>query len=109
MFPREQHNQIFLDLSQYLRAIMAQRLVMGKGNRRVAAVEVMINSPHIGTLVMKGDVVAIKEAINASTERGIQSFDVALHELHKQGRIGLEEALINADSRANLEAKINFG
>jgi twitching motility protein PilU len=109
MFPREQHNQIFLDLSQYLRAIMAQRLVMGKGNRRVAAVEVMINSPHIGTLVKKGDVVAIKEAINASTERGIQSFDVALHELHKQGRIGLEEALINADSRANLEAKINFG
>ena len=109
MFPREQHNQIFLDLSQYLRAIMAQRLVMGNGNRRVAAVEIMINTPHISTLVKKGDVVAIKEAINASSERAIQSFDVALHELHKQGRIGLEEALANADSRANLEAKINFG
>jgi len=109
MFPREQHNQIFLDLSQYLRAIMAQRLVMGKGSRRVAAVEVMINTPHISTLVKKGDVVAIKEAISASSERGIQSFDVALHELHKQGRIVLEEALANADSRANLEAKINFG
>jgi len=109
MFPREQHNQIFLDLSQYLRAIMAQRLVMGQGNRRVAAVEVMINTPHISTLVKKGDVVGIKEAINASSERGIQSFDVALHELHKQGRITLEEALANADSRANLEAKINFG
>jgi twitching motility protein PilU len=109
MFPREQHNQIFLDLSQYLRAIMAQRLVMGKENRRVAAVEVMINTPHIGTLVKKGDVVAIKEAINASGERGIRSFDVALHELFKQGRVGLEEALVNADSRANLEAKINFG
>jgi twitching motility protein PilU len=109
MFPREQHNQIFLDLSQYLRAIMAQRLVMGKENRRVAAVEVMINTPHIGTLVKKGDVVAIKEAINASGERGIRSFDVALHELYKQGRVSLEEALVNADSRANLEAKINFG
>ena len=109
MFPREQHNQIFLDLSQYLRAIMAQRLVMGQGNRRVAAVEVMINTPHISTLVKKGDVVAIKEAIGASSERGIQSFDVALHDLHKQGRIALEEALANADSRANLEAKINFG
>lgn len=109
MFPREQHNQIFLDLSQYLRAILAQRLVMGKGSRRVAAVEVMINTPHISTLVKKGDVVAIKEAINASSERGIQSFDVALHELHKQDRISLEEALANADSRANLEAKINFG
>ncbi len=109
MFPREQHNQIFLDLSQYLRAIMAQRLVMGRDNRRLAAVEVMINTPHIGTLVKKGDVVAIKEAINASGERGIRSFDVALHDLYKEGRVGLEEALIHADSRANLEAKINFG
>jgi twitching motility protein PilU len=109
MFPREQHNQIFLDLSQYLRAILAQRLVMGKENRRVAAVEVMINTPHIATLIKKGDVVSIKEAINASSEKSIQSFDVALHWLYKQGRVTLEEALANADSRANLEAKINFG
>jgi twitching motility protein PilU len=109
MFPREQHSQIFLDLSQYLRSIMAQRLVIGKDNRRVAAVEVMINTPHISTLVKKGDVVSIKEAINVSSEKGIQSFDVALHQLYKQGRIDLEPALANADSRANLEAKINFG
>src|SRR5215467_2266927 len=109
MFPREQHNQIFLDLSQYLRAIMAQRLVMGKDNKRLAAVEIMINTPHIATLIKKGDVVSIKEAINLSGERGIRSFDVALHELFKQGRVGLEEALQHADSRANLEAKINFG
>ncbi len=109
MFPREQHNQIFLDLSQYLRAIMAQRLVMGKDGRRVAAVEIMINTPHIGTLIKKGDVMSIKEAINASGDKSIQSFDVALHQLYKQGRISLEEALANADSRANLEAKINFG
>jgi twitching motility protein PilU len=109
MFPREQHAQIFLDLSQYLRAIMAQRLVMGRDNRRLAAVEIMINTPHIGTLIKKGDVVSIKEAINLSGDKGIQSFDAALHQLYKQGRIGLEEALLNADSRANLEAKINFG
>jgi twitching motility protein PilU len=109
MFPREQHNQIFLDLSQYLRAIMAQRLVMGKENRRVAAVEVMINTPHIATLVKKGDVVSIKEAITTSTERGTQSFDVALYALYKSGKVTLDEALANADSRANLEAKINFG
>ena len=109
MFPREQHNQIFLDLSQYLRAIMAQRLVVGKDNRRVAAVEVMINTPHIATLVKKGDVVSIKEAITTSTERGTQSFDVALYALYKSGKVTLDEALSNADSRANLEAKINFG
>ncbi|HEV2286862.1 MAG TPA: PilT/PilU family type 4a pilus ATPase [Steroidobacteraceae bacterium] len=109
MFPREQHTQIFLDLSQYLRAIMAQRLIIGVDNRRLAALEVMINTPHIQTLVKKGDVVAIKEAISASTERGIQSFDLALFNLYRAGRVPLEEALTNADSRANLEAKINFG
>jgi twitching motility protein PilU len=109
MFPREQHTQIFLDLSQYLRAILAQRLVMGKDNHRVAAMEVMLNTPHISELVKKGDVIGIKEAISASGERGIQSFDVALHGLYKDGRIELAEALAHADSRANLEAKINFG
>jgi len=109
MFPREQHNQIFLDLSQYLRAIMSQRLVMGKDNRRVAAVEIMINTPHIATLIKKGDVVSIKEAINTSSDKSIQSFDTSLFNLYKQGRVALEEALNNADSRANLEAKINFG
>jgi len=109
MFPREQHTQIFLDLSQYLRAIMAQRLVMGKDNRRVAAMEVMLNTPHISELVKKGDVIGMKEAIAASSERGIQSFDVALHRLFKEGRVEMAEALAHADSRANLEAKINFG
>ena len=109
MFPREQHAQIFLDLSQYLRAILAQRLVMGKDGRRCAAVEVMLNTPHIQDLVKKGDVVGIKEAIALSGERGIQSFDSALRQLFKDNRIALEEALVNADSRANLEAKINFG
>ena len=109
LFPREQHTQIFLDMSQYLRAILAQRLVMGKDNRRVAAMEVMLNTPHISELVKKGDVIGIKEAISASSERGIQSFDVALHQLYKDGRVEMAEALANADSRPNLEAKINFG
>jgi twitching motility protein PilU len=109
MFPREQHNQIFLDMSQYLRAILAQRLVMGRDGKRLAAVEVMINTPHISELVKKGDVMGIKEAITSSGERGIQSFDVSLRDLVKGGKVQLEEALNNADSRANLEAKINFG
>ncbi|HEX3844437.1 MAG TPA: PilT/PilU family type 4a pilus ATPase [Steroidobacteraceae bacterium] len=109
MFTQEQHKQIFLDLSQYLKAILAQRLVMGKDNRRVAAMEVMLNTPHMSELVKKGDVIGIKEGISASSERGIQSFDVALHGLYKDGRIEMAEALAHADSRANLEAKINFG
>jgi twitching motility protein PilU len=109
MFPREQHNQIFLDLSQYLRAVLAQRLVLGKDGKRCAAVEVLLNTPYICELIKKGDVVGVKEAIVASGERGVQSFDVALHNLYTQHRIELEEALTNADSRANLETKINFG
>ena len=109
LFPRDQHNQIYLDVSQYLRAILAQRLVMGRDGRRCAAVEVMLNTPHISELVKKGDVVSIKEAIVASRERGVQSFDTALYTLYKEQRIELEEALAHADSRANLDAKINFG
>jgi twitching motility protein PilU len=109
MFPRDQHHQIFLDLSQYLKAIMGQRLIPGKDGKRVAAVEVMLNTPHIAELVKKGDVVSIKEAIIQSGEQNIQSFDVAILGLYKQGRIGLEDALANADSRTNLQAKINFG
>jgi twitching motility protein PilU len=109
MFPRDQHAQVFLDLSQYLRAIISQRLVRTRDNRRTAAVEIMLNTPHISELIKKGDVVGAKEAIRNSSERGMQSFDVSLYALFKQGKIELEEALNNADSRTNLEAKINFG
>ena len=109
LFPRDQHHQIFLDISQYLRAILAQRLVMGKDGKRAAAVEIMLNTPHIAELIRKGDIIAIKEAIAASSERGIQSFDTALFRLVDEGRVTMEEALNHADSRSNLEAKINFG
>ncbi len=109
MFPRDQHNQIFLDLSQYLRAILSQRLVFAKTGTRVAASEVMVNTPHISELIKKGDVIGVKEAIRTGTERGMLSFDSALYNLVREGRIELEEALSSADSRTNLEAKINFG
>jgi len=109
LFPTEQHSQVFLDLSQYLRGVLSQRLVMAKDGRRIAAVEVMLNTPHISDLIGKGDIVGVKEAIAASGEGGIRSFDVALYELYKEGRVELADALAHADSRANLEAKINFG
>jgi len=109
MFPLDQHKQVTLDLSQYLRAVVAQRLVMGVDNKRVAAIEVMMNTPHIAELVKRGDVMSIKESIMQSAETEVRSFDSSLHKLFKQGRISLEEALTYADSRTNLEAKINFG
>jgi twitching motility protein PilU len=109
MFPQELHKQLFMDLSLNLRAIISQRLVIGKDGKRVAAVEVMLNTPHIADLILKGQVDEIREAMEESPEGGMQSFDQALYRLYKDGRIELEEALKNADSRANLEAKINFG
>jgi twitching motility protein PilU len=109
MFPRDQHAQIFLDLSQYLKAILSQRLVVGKDGKRCAAIEVLLNTPHVQELVKKGDVVGVKEALQKSSEKGMQSFDTALYQLYLDGKVTLEEALSNADSRTNLEAKINFG
>jgi twitching motility protein PilU len=109
MFPRDQHSQIFLDLSQYLKSILSQRLVMGKEGKRYAAVEVLINTPHVQELIKKGDVVGVKEALRSSNEKGMQSFDISLYKLYEQGKVTLEEAISNADSRTNLEAKINFG
>jgi twitching motility protein PilU len=109
LFPRDQHAQIFLDLSQYLRAIVSQRLVRGRNNKRVAAVEIMLNTPHIQDLIKKGDAIGVKEAMFSSNERGIQNYDMALLHLYKEGKIDIEEALNNADSRTNLEARINFG
>src|SRR5580658_6573749 len=90
MFPREQHTQIFLDLSQYLRAVLSQRLVTTKTGSRAAAAEVMVNTPHVSELVKKGDVIAIKEAIMTGTERGMVSFDASLYKLVREGKIELE-------------------
>lgn len=109
MFPQEMHKQLFMDLSLNLRAVISQRLVRGIDSKRCAAIEILINTPHIGELILKGEIDEIREAMEGSGQRGMQSFDEALHELFKEGRIELEEALNNADSRTNLEAKINFG
>ena len=109
MFPQSQHRQVLMDLSHYLKAILAQRLVMGRNNRRHAAVEVMLNTPHVRDLIMKGDVSGIKDSLKESSEGGMQSFDEALYRLYRDGRIDLSEALGHADSSTDLEARINFG
>jgi len=109
MFPQEQHAQVFMDLAHYLRAIISQRLVRARNGKRVAAVELMLNTPHIRDLVLRGDISSVKEALQQSGERGVQNFDDALLNLYKAGTITLEEAMLHADSRANLEAKVNYG
>ena len=109
MFPKEQHAQVFMDLAHYLRAILSQRLVRARTGKRVAAVELMLNTPHIKDLILKGDITEVKEALRDSGEKGMQNFDEALLALYKNGTITLEEAMSHADSRSNLEAKVNFG
>lgn len=109
LFPHEQHRQVFMDLAHYLRAILSQRLVRSRNGKLVAAVELMLNTPHIKDLMLKGDISGIKDAHKESGEQGMQTFDAALLDLYKKGTITLEEAMSHADSRANLEAQINFG
>ena len=109
MYPSEQHAQVFMDLGQYIRAIISQRLVRSKEGKRVAAVELMLNTAHIGELIHKGDISSVKEAFKQTNEPGMQDFDGALLHLYSTGQVSMEEALAHADSRADLEAKINFG
>jgi twitching motility protein PilU len=109
MFPQEQHAQVFMDLGHYLRAILSQRLVRARTGKRVAAVELLLNTPHIKDLILKGDISEVKEALKDSGEKGMQNFDEALLSLYQAGTITLEEAMSHADSRSNLEAKVNFG
>lgn len=109
LFPDDMREQLLQDLSINLRAIVSQRLVKGKDGKRVAAVEVMLNTPYISELILKGEISSIKEQMESSSDRGMQTFDTALNALYQDGRIDLETALSNADSRSNLESKMNFG
>src|SRR5688572_26451013 len=73
------------------------------------ACEVLLNTPQVQELIKKGDVVGVKETLVRSSEKGMQSFDISLYQLYLEGKMTLEEALANGDSRTDLEAKINFG
>ena len=76
---------------------------------REAAVEVMLNTPRLAELIQQGDIAQVKESFYESSEQGMQTFDQALLKLYHDGRITMDEALANADSRTNLEAQIHFG
>ncbi len=108
MFPEDLRAQLYMDLSINLRAIVSQRLVRTVEGKRCAAVEVMINTPYIADLILRGEVDGIKETMADSQDRSMQTFDDALYALYKDGRISKEEALANADSAANLESRIAF-
>jgi len=108
-FPVARHPEIFLQLSLNLRAIISQRLVPGVEGKRVAAMEILIDTPWAKDLIKKGEVDTLKEAMEKSTLEGGQTFDQALFALYTEGRISEEQALANADSANNLRIRIkNF-
>ena len=109
MFPNEKHKSLFMDMSSNIRAIISQRLIPDVRGKRVAAIEIMINTPNIANLILKGQLHEIKEAMKNSGAKGMQTFDTALFYLYKEGKVSMEEALKNADSRNDLEGRINFG
>ena len=109
-FPEERRTQLLMDLSLNLRAVVAQRLIPAKdGKGRVAAIEVLLNSPFIADLIFKGNVHEIKEIMKKSREMGMQTFDTALFELYEAGKISYEDALRNADSMNGLRLQIKLG
>ena len=108
-FPEERHQQLYMDLSLNLRAVISQRLIpIKEGKGRAAAVEVLLNSPLIADLILKGDISGIKEIMKKSKELGMQTFDQALFNLFEEGRISYEDALRFADSMNEVRLMIKL-
>ncbi|MBD7960008.1 MULTISPECIES: PilT/PilU family type 4a pilus ATPase [Comamonas] len=108
-FPEERREQLLMDLSLNLRGMISQRLLPREdGKGRVAALEVMLNTPLISDLIAKGDVVEIKEIMKRSRELGMQTFDQSLFELYESGVVMYEDALRSADSVNDLRLQIKL-
>ena len=107
-FPEEKREQLLMDLSLNLRAIISQRLVRSEAGGRAAAMEILINSPLISDLIFKGEVAMIKEVMGRSREQGMITFDQFLFDLFEAGTISYEEALRNADSQNELRLRVKL-
>ena len=108
-FPEERRQQLLMDLSLNTRAFISQRLIPREGGiGRIAAMEIMLNTPLIADLIFKGDVGQIKDILAKSTRLGMQTFDQALFYLYEDGTISYEEAMRNADSKNELRLRIKL-
>ncbi|MBR9812440.1 PilT/PilU family type 4a pilus ATPase [bacterium] len=107
-FPEEKREQLLMDLSLNLKAIIAQRLVRREGGGRAAAMEILLNSPLISDLIFKGEVHKMKEIMAKSKEQGMQTFDQHLFDLFEAGTISMEEAMRNADSKNELRLRFKL-
>jgi twitching motility protein PilU len=108
-FPEERREQLLMDLSLNIRALISQRLIPREaGSGRIAAMEIMLASPLISDLIFKGDVAKIKDVMSRSNRLGMKTFDQALFELYEAGLISYEDALRNADSKNELRLKVKL-
>ena len=108
-FPEERRTQLLMDLSLNLKSIVSQRLLpREEGKGRIAAVEIMLNTPLVGDMIFKGEVGEIKELMKRSRELGMQTFDQALFDLYEHRHVSYEDALRNADSVNDLRLKIKL-
>ena len=108
-FPDERREQLLMDLSLNLRAMISQRLIPREsGSGRIAAMEIMLNSPLIQDLIFKGEVAQIKEVMSRSNRLGMKTFDQALYDLYEAGLISYEDALRNADSKNELRLRVKL-
>jgi len=108
-FPEERRAQLLMDLSLNLKGMISQRLIPRRdGPGRVAAIEIMLNTPLISDLIFKGEVHELKEIMKKSRELGMQTFDQALFDLYEAGLIGYEDAMRNADSMNELRLAIKL-
>ena len=108
-FPEERREQLLMDLSLNIRGLISQRLIPREaGSGRIAAMEIMLNSPLIQDLIFRGEVAKIKEVMARSTRVGMKTFDQALFDLFEQGHISYEDALRNADSKNELRLRVKL-
>ncbi|MFT4671358.1 MAG: twitching motility protein PilU [Pseudohongiellaceae bacterium] len=107
-FPEERHKQLFLDLSLNLQGFVSQRLIPTVDGKRAAAIEILLGTPRICDLIKQAKVLEIKEVMEKSEQQGMKTFDSALFDLYKQGRISYEETLKNADSKNNVRLRIQL-
>ena len=107
-FQLERHEQMYLQLSLNLRSIVSQRLIPSVEGKRVAALEILMDTPRIKDLIKRGEVDSLKEAMEQGVQEGCQTFDQALFALYRDGKITLDQALVNADSANNLRLKIKL-
>jgi twitching motility protein PilU len=108
-FPEDRREQLLMDLSLNIRSLISQRLVpRAQGKGRIAAMEIMLNTPLVSDLIFRGEVAAIKEIMAKSNRLGMKTFDQALYDLYESGVIGYEEALRNADSKNEIRLRIKL-